>query len=271
MLYELGRHQFALPAQAPAVTDTAGLILWFNGRVLLNAEQQLAWPYSDLDIDPQQLEFVALLDGRPFFTGEISQLPVGAAEVTLREVAALSETWFALCARARAHLDWRDQHRFCSRCGQPVTRLAGEFAMQCTPCDLRFYPRIAPCIIVLVTDGHRVLLALGEKVKQRGWYSTLAGFIESGESAEQAVAREVKEEVGIEVANIRYLNSQAWPFPNQLMLGFHADYAGGEIVLAPEEIAEARWFDLDKLPVYPPAISISGWLIEQYRQQYCAD
>jgi NAD+ diphosphatase len=122
-------------------------------------------------------------------------------------------------------------------------------------------------MIVLITDGENVLLAQGEKHKEQGWYGAIAGFIESGESAEQAVVREVKEEVNLSIKNIRYLNSQAWPFPNQLMLGFLADYESGIVQPAKGEIADARWFSIYDLPKHPPAISIAGWLINQYKDQ----
>ena len=100
-----------------------------------------------------------------------------------------------------------------------------------------------------------------------GMYSTLAGFVEVGESIEQTVHREVQEEVGIQVDNLRYLGSQSWPFPNSLMLGFHAEYAGGDIVCQQSEIAEARWFRVDDLPNVPPATAISRWLIDDFIDQ----
>lgn len=263
MLYELGRHFIEMPHAVPEFNEQARLMVWYDGRLLLN-DGQPVWQVAQIEFKYHQLEFVALLDGKPYFTAQADASAVMLDSVSLRDTASINETLFTLASRARALLEWRTQHQYCGQCGQTTEQVADEFAMACRPCRLRFYPRISPCIIVLVTDGDRLLLAQGEKHRESGWYSTIAGFIESGESAEQAVIREVFEEVGVQVKNIRYLNSQAWPFPNQLMLGFHAEYAGGEITPQKGEIADAKWFYKDKLPKHPPSLSISGWLIQQF-------
>ena len=156
---------------------------------------------------------------------------------------------------------WARQHRFCGCCGAPLQPLAGQRAMACPSCELQHYPRLSPSIIVLVSRGEELLLARSPRFAA-GVYSTLAGFVEPGESLEQCVQREVREEVAVEVGNLRYIASQSWPFPHSLMLGFHADYLGGEIVPQPEEIEDARWFRLDALPPLPPHGSISRYLIE---------
>ncbi len=135
--------------------------------------------------------------------------------------------------------------------------------MHCASCQRDVYPRINPCVIVLVTDGDRALLGRAHNFPPN-MYSTLAGFIEAGESAEATVHREVREEVGVEVHNLRYYKSQSWPFPSQLMLGYFADYRGGDIVLQDEEIVDAQWFDYRELPMTPPAGAISGQLIEAW-------
>ena len=140
--------------------------------------------------------------------------------------------------------------------------------LSCPACESEYYPRINPCIIVLVADGRKVLLA---RSSRRGttFFSCLAGFIEPGETAEEAVAREVYEEAGIQVTNVRYVKSQPWPFPSQLMLGFYADYAGGDLNPCPEELAEAGWYDVNALPSIPaPSISVAGQLIEGYCRSY---
>lgn len=137
--------------------------------------------------------------------------------------------------------------------------------MTCRDCRVINYPRLSPSIIVLVTRGDEMLLA-----RNANWptnmYSTLAGFVEPGESIEQTVHREVMEEVGLRVRNLRYFGSQSWPFPNSLMLGFHAEYEGGDIVCQPDEIADAQWFSKDTLPQTPPKTAISGWLIDEFIQ-----
>ena len=135
--------------------------------------------------------------------------------------------------------------------------------MRCEPCGTINYPRIAPCVIVLITRGEELLLARNVNFP-RPMYSTLAGFIEAGETAEETLVREVKEEVGVDVTNVRYFQSQSWPFPNQLMLGFFADYAGGDIVCDEIEIADAQLFHYRELQMIPPASSVSGQLIRHY-------
>lgn len=264
MLYEFGLHQIALPGRAPALTAQSRVIIWQQGQVVMNGED-ISWPYAELTQPIQDVEFVCLLNNKAYFTAKTNS-DFGRL-LSLRDIAFIGETQFMICSRAKAHHDWRLDHQFCGRCGQATTQVSGEFALQCQPCRLRFYPRIAPCMIVLVTRSDEILLAQGMKHREQGWYGCIAGFIESGESAEQAVVREVREEVGIAVQNIQYQNSQAWPFPNQLMLGFTAEYAGGELELADGEIADAQWFHIDDLPKHPPSISIAGWLIRQYQKQ----
>lgn len=180
----------------------------------------------------------------------------------LREVFNLGgEAAFALAGRAVQLLDWQKHHRFCGYCGTLTVGLPGESAMQCPACGLVVYPRISPAIMVLVRDGERLLLARSPRFKP-GVYSALAGFVEAGESLEHCAAREVREEVGIEIANLRYFSSQSWPFPNSLMVAFFADYAGGELQLDPAEIEDARWCTVDDLPMLPDRLSISRRLIE---------
>jgi len=158
---------------------------------------------------------------------------------------------------------WAREHRFCGSCGQPMTQIHWERAMYCQPCELRSYPRISPSMIVLVTRGDEVLLARSPRFVT-GVYSTLAGFAEPGESAEDCLVREVREEVAVEVKNIQYVGSQCWPFPHSMMLGFHAEYAGGEIVMQPDEIEDAQWFNVHELPPLPAGRSIARYLIDLY-------
>lgn len=188
----------------------------------------------------------------------------GFEKLDLRaELSMAEESHFSRLARATQIAVWHDQHRFCGRCGALSKRAEGELAKRCTQCELVVYPRISPCIIVLVTKDDQCLLAHNTRFPD-GRYSTLAGFIEAGETAEAAVAREIMEEVGVEVCNIRYAHSQAWPFPHSLMLGFYADYAGGEITPDGEEIDLAGWFTADNLPQLPPSFTISRQLIEGF-------
>lgn len=141
-----------------------------------------------------------------------------------------------------------------------------QLMLQCGHCEHHVYPRINPCVIVLITRGDEVLLASHHR-HGKAFYSCLAGFVEAGESAEEAVHREVMEEVGIKIDNLRYIASQPWPFPSQLMFGYLADYESGEIDADEEEIEDAVWFDINDLPLVPnPDTSIAGRLIAGYRQ-----
>ena len=158
---------------------------------------------------------------------------------------------------------WAREHRFCGNCGQPTVQIPLERAMFCEACDLRAYPRISPSMIVLLTRGDEILLARSPRFAT-GVYSTLAGFAEPGESAEDCLVREVREEVSLEVRNIQYVASQCWPFPHSMMLGFHAEYAGGDIVPQADEIEDAQWFRLDALPPLPANRSIARYLIDLY-------
>ncbi len=161
---------------------------------------------------------------------------------------------------------WASQHRFCGRCGARMEQRPGERAMHCPACEIQHYPRLSPSMIVLVTRGDELLLARSGRFAP-GVYSTLAGYVEPGESVEECVVREVREEVGVEIHAPRYVASQGWPFPHSLMLGFHAEYAGGVIVPQPEEIEDARWFSIHQLPPLPAAQSIARYLIELYVAQ----
>jgi NAD+ diphosphatase len=139
----------------------------------------------------------------------------------------------------------------------------GERAKRCPACGLLSFPRLSPAIIVLVERDDRVLLARGVNFPE-GMYSTLAGFVEPGESLEEAVHREIGEEVGVALTDLRYFGSQPWPFPHSLMIGFTARYAGGEIVLDDREIADAAWFTADRMPRVPQKLSIARRLIDSY-------
>ncbi|GFZ76425.1 NADH pyrophosphatase [Pseudohongiella nitratireducens] len=173
---------------------------------------------------------------------------------------------FAPLGRAGQVAQWFNDHRYCGRCAAPMQPATEQLVLSCSSCQHHVYPRINPCIIVLITRGREVLLASHHR-HGKAFYSCLAGFIEAGESAEDAVHREVMEEVGIKIGNLRYLGSQPWPFPSQLMFGFYADYESGEIDADQDEIEDAVWFDIDDLPFVPnPEISIAGRLIAGYRQ-----
>ncbi|ATB30517.1 NAD(+) diphosphatase [Melittangium boletus] len=178
----------------------------------------------------------------------------------------VDEVLFGLGGRAIAIAEWDLQHRFCGRCGQPTAITPGERARRCTACRTPFYPRISPAVIVLITRGDSMLLARNARFPG-AFFSTLAGFVDVGESLEQTVMREVKEEVGVDIQNLRYFGSQPWPYGRSLMVGFTAEYAGGDIHVDGQEIAEAAWFTVDQLPRIPPPLSIARRLIDAFLSQ----
>ena len=173
----------------------------------------------------------------------------------------MSDDLVAIAGRAGQLIDWDRTHRYCGVCATPTQRDANERSRRCPVCKYAAYPRISPAMMCLVTRGKEILLARNVNFPA-GRYSALAGFLEAGESIEEAICREVREEVGIEIKNPAYFASQSWPFPHSLMIAFTAEYAGGELAPNGHEIAEAGWFSGDSLPQLPPRISIARALIE---------
>jgi NAD+ diphosphatase len=178
----------------------------------------------------------------------------------------LPDDLLSLGGMAMQALWWEETSGHCPRCGERTERLEGEWGKRCPRCRYEHYPHLHPAVIVLVKDGDRCLLA-----RKAGWapgrYALVAGFVDNGESLEACVAREVKEEVGVDVKDIRYVGSQNWPFPSQLMVGFVARYAGGEITVDPDELEDARWFPGDGLPGLPSRHSISRFIIDHYARE----
>jgi len=173
------------------------------------------------------------------------------------------DTLFQLAGRAKQIVEWDKNHRFCSRCGSETESHREDRAKHCQNCEYMAYPRLAPSVIVLVTRGDDLLLARSPHFPPR-MFSTLAGFVEVGETIEECVEREIFEEVGLRVKNARYQSSQPWPFPHSLMIGFHAEYDSGDIVVDGKEIVDARWWSVNELPQMPPVGSISRRLIDTY-------
>lgn len=166
----------------------------------------------------------------------------------------------AVVARAALLLDWLQHTKYCASCAGRLQLSVTETALECPQCRRIFYPVLAPCIIVLISKGKQILLARHVQ-HTSDIYTCIAGFIEAGESAEEAVIREVHEEVGLTVKDIRYRGSQAWPYPNQLMLAFRAEYVSGDITVQKEELSEAAWFTRDALPPIPRPGSAAHRLI----------
>lgn len=230
---------------------------------------------GELGVTPLRRQFLGFVEQAgqrvACFSAELdAEQPLGDGWTVdnLRQLyGALGDSWFQLAGRAVQIMEWDRTHQFCGRCGAPMAAMANERAKRCTECGLSNYPRISPAIIIAITremEGEkRILLARNHRFPT-GRYSILAGFVEPGESLEECAAREVMEEVAIEIDNIRYVSSQPWPFPNSLMLGFTAEYAGGDFHLEDAEIAEAGWFGVNNLPNLPQKPSIARQLIDAF-------
>jgi NAD+ diphosphatase len=192
-------------------------------------------------------------------------LPAGLARETVVPMRGtrLPDELLSLGGMALQALWWESTSGHCPRCGAPTARIEGEWGKKCPRCSYEHYPHLHPATIVLVRDGQRVLLT-----RKAGWvpnrYALVAGFVDNGESLEACVAREIKEEVGVDVKDIRYVGSQNWPFPSQMMIGFVATYAGGDVVIDTDELEDARWFSCDALPGLPTRHSISRWIIDNF-------
>jgi NAD+ diphosphatase len=188
--------------------------------------------------------------------------PRGHAWEGLRTLfSVLEDAHFALAGRAIQLIDWDRNHRYCGRCGTPTEAKTEERARVCPACRLAAYPKLSPAVMALVRRENQVLLGRSPHFPP-GMYSALAGFVEPGETLEQCLAREVEEEVGVQVSQIRYFASQPWPFPNSLMIAFVCDWKSGDIRPQAGEIEDARWFDVLQLPKLPSRISIARRLID---------
>jgi NAD+ diphosphatase len=249
------------------------LLMRSNGEA---AEVPLTADPASLGISPIRRHYLGYLENERLeqtdcYGAEIAPgtaLPEGMIADGLRQLyPRLDDLLFSLAGRAIQIVTWDRTHQFCGQCGAPTESLAHERAKRCPACGLTSYPRLSPAAIIAVvrhTDqGSRLLLARNHRFPP-GRFSVIAGYVDPGETLEDCARREVHEEVGIQIKNIRYFGSQPWPFPNSLMLGFTAEYAGGEIVLEEKELAEAGWFAADALPGMPLKMTIARRLIDWF-------
>jgi len=264
--------------RAPETLDGDTLAFGFRGRRLLvhQGESEARVPtLAELEgvanragFEPVRRQYLGRLERRHVVSLELpeaAESPAGTAFRDLRGLfPQLPEAHFWLAARAVQIVDWDRDHQFCPRCAAAFELHPDERAKRCPKCALTAYPRLAPAVIVAVTRGEEILLARSPHFPP-GMWSVLAGFVEPGENLEECVAREVEEEVGVRVRKIRYVGSQPWPFPHSLMIGFHAEYAEGELKLEDPEIEDAAWYPRDSLPQIPPPISIARRLIDAFR------
>lgn len=246
--------------------------LIFRGDELLLRESNLNPPDSAtvdaFGINPERIHAVGTFDERYFQVSWVEHDAVPAPGYGFRKLRALfgvvDDHLIAIAGRAFQIAEWARTHRYCGACATATEAVTGERCRKCPACGMMAYPRISPAMMVLIRKGDAILLAR-HTASPTGRFSALAGFLEAGESIEEAVHREVFEEVGLKIHNLRYFGSQSWPFPHSLMIAYTADYVSGEIGVDEKEIAEARWFGPgDALPEFAPTISIAGELINAH-------
>lgn len=222
---------------------------------------------GELNLDPKRLLQVGQLGDDPCFSIRLdseNSVPDGYAFQGMRTLfSRLDDMAYVIAGRAMQLVQWDMDHLFCSRCGQPASERNEEGAQICRSCGYINFPRISPAIIVAVIKDNRILLAHSGRFINN-MYSVIAGYVELGESLEECVKREVEEETGIAVKNIRYFGSQYWAYSGALMVGFTADYESGEIRLDDAEIEDAGWFSVDDLPMLPGKLSIARELIDWF-------
>jgi NAD+ diphosphatase len=244
--------------------------------VLNSARAHVVPSWDDLrqwSVATIRYQYLGTLDGEHCWSAELipdAPLPDSTGLVNLRALYdGLPESHYALAGRAAQIVAWERDHQFCGRCGAPTERVPGERGRRCVNCDLTAYPRLSPAIIVLIERGDQILLARGRAFAPRR-FGIVAGFVEPGESLEDAVHREVREEVGFEIADLAYFGSQPWPFPHGIMIGFCANHLRGEIALNDGELAEAGWYGVDDLPDIPTKLSIARRLIDGWAARHGA-
>lgn len=174
----------------------------------------------------------------------------------------INEEDYAAAVKATALLNWNDSERFCARDAMPLKRVS-EISKKCPLCGTEYFPRLNPAIVVLVTRGQEALLVHSNTMRG-SIHALVAGFVETGETLEECVAREIKEETSLEVDSVRYIGSQPWPYPSQLMMGFSARYKKGEISFADGELTSGRFFTRESLPVLPTPPSLSRKIIDMW-------
>lgn len=250
--------------------------LWFvfkDKKILMEVREEQAFipgsrQWEELSINAERLVYLGEFDGRPCYAVQAKEGETAPQSMEFRDLRSLFEALgfelFLLAGRAFHVLYWYGTHRFCGSCGAENEDKVDERAKICPKCGAIAYPRISPAIIVAVTKGNEILLARAKHFAQN-FYSVIAGFVEIGETFEDCVKREVMEEVGIRIKNLKYFGSQPWPFPDSVMVAFTAEYESGEIRVDGHEIEDAGWYGKDNMPQVPTNMSIAGRMISWYK------
>jgi len=266
----------------PAVTpdkENDSPAYWFifnqDDRMLVSiTSNNIDIPYArsleELNISPIRTQYLGTLEGHPCYCAEVDlqmNKPEGMVFKDLRPLySLLDEDIFLLAGRAIQIVNLDKNHQFCSKCGSPTQKLENEMAKICPECGFTSYTRLSPAVITAIIKDSKILMAKHSYGLNR--YSLIAGFVEAGETLEEAVERETMEEVGFMVKNIKYFGSQPWPFPHSFMIGFTAEYESGEIHVDGNEIIDAKWFTADEIEPFSSKISIASELIDWYFENY---
>lgn len=274
MTYCNDNEEDTILSSKPSSTTQEHWFIFQNDQLLIlreeNANKLITPPTLTVIKDSltRQYALGILQDGSIYFCAEISNdtpLPSHIEIVPLRKAFnLLGNEWFSAAVKAYSIITWDKNHQFCGRCGQPTSLRPSSFERACHACNLHFYPRISPSIIVRIQKDNEILMARSPHFSP-GMYGLIAGFVEVGETLEEAARREVLEEVGIEIKNLNYFTSQPWPFPDSLMVAFTAEYAGGELIINHAEIEDAGWYSIDNLPGYTSSsVSVAAKLIDDF-------
>lgn len=248
-------------------------LIFYRNKLLVSLYKDVATipcvtDLTGLHLDLRQKQYLGNVNSFPYYALEIFAEPILSENmrfVSLRHLfTSGAEDLFRLAGRAVQIVDWRRTHRYCGQCGARTLEKSDEYVAICPECGFASYPRISPSIIVAVIKERRQILLIRSNHFKGSLYTVISGFVEPGETLEECVRREVKEETGVDVRNISYFGSQPWPFPNSLMIAFTADYDKGDIVIDEEEVADARWFAVEHLPDRPGSASIAGQLINWF-------
>lgn len=246
--------------------------IFFNNKVLVEViNDKVTIPSTktleELNLSIVRKQYLGTLFGQPSYSVEVNSEESSKETIHFKELRSLyndlDEDIFLLAGKAYQIVNWDKTHQYCGCCGSTTITIKEEYAKKCTNCGFVNYPRISPAVITAVFKEGKLLLAHNKSFKGN-MHSLIAGFVEPGETLEEAAKREIQEEVGIQVKNVKYWGSQPWPFPNSLMVGFTADYESGEIVEDGTEILSADWFDIDNLPELPTRVSIARKIIDSY-------
>ncbi len=259
-----------LPPDTPDNGEPGFLVIIQGGDLVIplqDAPPLLPWGVFPPWVETESRFMVGLWKGEPLRVGRVARSAVLPANFSAEPLNAyshrLDDQLLTLGGIGRNLLSWDQESAHCPRCGEAMVRHTGSWGKRCNSCKMERFPPTYPCAIVLVRRGDEFLL--GRKaIWPEGRYSLIAGFLDSGESLEECAVREVREETGIEITNLRYVGSQSWPFPSQIMAGFVADYAGGEVTAGDEELEDVRWFTAASPPALPSKRSIARWIIDRY-------